>query len=99
MSNITEFGPRKIPEEELKFGFSLRAELFFAPNEPVNVVVFGVEDLKNDQLLEAVSSTYQDSSLRRVGKTLLAVNVNTPDIRSQLINIAANEEVHSIDID
>ena len=92
-------GKFKIPEEEKKFGLSLIAELAFSADEPVNVAIFGAEDLDNDRLFEVVSATFHGDSLHRILETMLAATVSPPDVHSQLVQIATNDEVVAISLD
>src|SRR6056297_1543452 len=99
MSDEIKSGPRKTPEEERKFGLNLRGELFFYPDKAINVIICGEEDLDNDQLYEAVSKKISDDSLRGVGKTMLVATISPPDVRSQLIHIAASDAVTKLVLD
>jgi hypothetical protein len=100
MNNNKPSNARKIPEEEKKIGSTLRAQLYFEPEETVDVVIIGEKTLEyNSSLSELVSSHLEDSDvIRGVGRTMLSATVNPPEILRKLVSIASNESIQAIEL-
>lgn len=77
-------GPRKTPEEYKKFGFSLSAHLHFAEIE-------GVED----EITVFISLHAADSE---TNKRISTRKISPTDVLSQLVEIAHDETIQSIDL-
>jgi hypothetical protein len=101
MSDEIKSGPRKIPEEEKKFGLDLLGRLRLSPDEPIEALIIRADRSIDDGLIEKVSDILDDtdsSRLARAGSSILAVTINPPNIRAKLINIADNENVRKIEL-
>lgn len=97
MNEESQTGPRKIPEEELKFGLSLRLELLAAPDKPINVIVVGEEGTADETLLEVATEALPDiATTGALGGTMLAGTVYPPGMREKLASVAAHDTVKAI---
>lgn len=97
MSTDRPQGPRPIPEEERKFGMSLSADLALDPDRDHDVyVVWDQEQSDGTELAAAVSEITGEDARMHVGR-IISLTVSPPDVRAQLVDIAAHAEVVSIE--
>jgi len=97
MSDKSSTGKIKTPEEERKIRIGLREELYFNPEKEINILVL-TEEQEDDKLLEAIRDGLNEgSSICVIGRVLLTAIVRPPGVRTQIIGVAAHDEVKVID--